>query len=276
METPTVLRRNNGRGNQENAETDGASGSSEPYLHYSLFLPDPDAVEQIAPVQIVEEAAQEPLVVAETPIPTVVVPKPTIDASDLVQGSVKSRRYHRTSEKHVVIDDSPPRVRRISPQPVTRLSSGLYSYQRPPGAISRSRSGRRHRTDSVNERRTISELEASVRSASDLLERRRLAKEASSSSGMYTATSTYTASAYYPSADSTRERGREVKRSSASYTTRSSAANVVGATSSTPDDSPISLRGLLDFAQNWLTSHKSRREVSMERSSHLLRRSKHL
>jgi len=276
METPTILRRNNGRGSQENEETEGASGGSESFLHYSLFLPDPDAVEQIPPVQIVEEAAEEPVVVAETPVPAVVVPKPTIDASDLIQGSVKSRRYHRTTERHVVINDSPPSVRRISPQPVTRLPSGLYSYQRPAGAVSRSRSGRRHRTDSVNERRTISEREASVRSASDLLERRRLAKEASSSSGMYTATSTYTASAYYPSTEPTRERGRELKRSSASYSTRSSASNVVGVTSSTPDDSPISLRGLLDFAQNWLTSHKSRREVSMERSSLLLRRSKHL
>jgi hypothetical protein len=34
------------------------------------------------------------------------------------------------------------------------------------------------------------------------------------------------------------------------------------------------LRGLLDFAQNWLTTHKSRREISMERSSQLLRRSR--
>jgi hypothetical protein len=277
METPTILRRNNSKESHENVDTDGATGGSEPFLHYSLFLPDPDAVEQVTPVQIVDEIPEEVVAAAKTtPIP-VVAPKLTIDASDLVQGSVKSRRSHRTSEKHVVIDDSPPRVRRISPQPVTRLSSGLYSYQRPPGgAVSRSRSGRRHRTDSVNERRTISELEASVRSASDLLERRRLAKEASSSSGMYTATSTYTTSAYYPSTEPTRERGREVKRSSASYTTRTSASNIVGATSSTPDDSPISLRGLLDFAQNWLTNHKSRREVSMERSSLLLRRSKHL
>ena len=47
-----------------------------------------------------------------------------IDASDFVLGSVKARRRNRTSDKRVVIDESPP-------QPYSRLASGLMSYQRP-------------------------------------------------------------------------------------------------------------------------------------------------
>ena len=52
-----------------------------------------------------------------------------IDASDFVLGSVKARRRNRTSDKRVVIDESPPTVRKISPY--SRLASGLMSYQRP-------------------------------------------------------------------------------------------------------------------------------------------------
>jgi len=86
-----------------------------------------------------------------------------------------------------MINDVPTSVNLIPPeppQPVSRLGSNLVSYQRPsnlPTQRSRSRSFRRsNRSDS--ERRTMVDLEASVRHASDLLERRRLAKESTAAS----------------------------------------------------------------------------------------------
>jgi hypothetical protein len=278
METPTVSRRTNGNG-KEAEQVDGAVGSSNTCIHYSLFLPDPESVDRLRsdPVETVYQSANDdaahktiptndlpPTVVVD---PNAIIPNESIDVSDLVQGSVKSRRRNKTSDRRVQIDDSPPTVRKISPQPYSRLSSGLVSYQLPSGATSRSRSGRRPRESSINERKTMSELAESVRSASDLLERRRLAKKASTSS--YMSSTSYSTTSFYPtSSESTRERGREVKRSTVGYSRHSGL-------SSTSDESPISLRGLLDYAQNWLTSHKSRREVSMERATMLLRRSKH-
>ena len=138
----------------------------------------------------------------------------------------------------------------------------------------RSRSGRRIRESSINERRTMHDLETSVRNASDLLERRRLAKEASTSSYLMTsssAPSVASSSASSSFQDVPRERGRDTtKRSTGSTYSRSSATS-----SASDETAAISLRGLLDFAQSWLTNHKSRREVSMERASLLFRRSRH-
>jgi len=54
----------------------------------------------------------------------------------------------------------------------SRLSSGLVSYQRPShvsSTQSRSRSGRRFRESSINERRTMHDLEMSVKNVSDLV-----------------------------------------------------------------------------------------------------------
>ena len=139
----------------------------------------------------------------------------------------------------------------------------------------RSRSGRRPRDSSAaaNDRKTMAELENSLRSASDLLERRRLAKVSSSS---YSSSTYSTYSTMYPTTSATqpareRERGREVKRTSYS---RNTVGSMPG--TATSEESSTSLRGLLNFAQSWLTTHTSRREISMERSSQLLRRSKHL
>ena len=145
-------------------------------------------------------------------------------------------------------------------------------------SVTRSRSGRRPRDSSTaaNDRKTMAELEHSVRSASDLLERRRLAKVSSSSNYPSTSSTYSTYSSTYSTTSTTeptkeRERGREVKRTSYTRSTVGSMPSSV-----TADESATSLRGLLNFAQSWLTTHKSRREISMERSSQLLRRSKHL
>ena len=45
METPSVVRKTNGQGPDDPRDVDGAVGGSEPYLNYSLFLPDPGTVE---------------------------------------------------------------------------------------------------------------------------------------------------------------------------------------------------------------------------------------
>ena len=269
----------------DHEEADGAvGGAPDPFLHYSLFLPDPDSVERFgsAPVETVYGSLRGATPEKRDPSSILVVdPKPAvnpIDAKDLIQGSVKTRRKAGAAEKRVVIDDSPPRVRNISPQPYSRLTSGLLSYQRPhtsSSTPSRSRSGRRLRESSINERRTMHNLETSVKNASDLLERRRLAKEATTSAYLTSSSSLSSSSSSMsplsPSSslmDVPRERGRDTtKRSSYS---RSSGASSMSAS----DETPISLRGLLDFAQSWLTTHKSRREVSMDRATQLMRRSR--
>ena len=286
METPSLQRRGP---TTDPDEVDGATGGDpDPYLQYSLFLPDPDSVDRLGSAPVFgslrdSTPAKRDSSIVVVDAKSVVGP---IDATDFIQGSVKTRRRAGTAEKRVVIDDSPPRVRNISPQPYSRLTSGLVSYQRPhisSSSTSRSRSGRRLRDSSVNERRTMHNLETSVKNASDLLERRRLAKEATTSAYLTSSSSLLSSSSSSPSSsmsplstssslmDVPRERGRDAtKRSAASYA-RSSGS---GSTMSASDESSISLRGLLDFAQSWLTTHKSRREVSMDRATQLLRRSR--
>lgn len=181
-------------------EARGAVGG-DTCLQYSLYLPDPDALDRLAvePIQDAYQSIQEDVCQPDSSKPIVVLdsktilPETSIETHDFVQGSVKTRR---NVEKRVRIDNSPPTIQRIneySPQPISRLGSSLISYQRPPetSVRPRSRSSRRNRTDSAaTERRTMSDLEASVRHASDLLERRRLAKASTSSATSSSSTST--------------------------------------------------------------------------------------
>jgi hypothetical protein len=140
IETPSIPRKGVSH-KAEREEVDGAVGGSDPCLHYSLFLPDPESVERLgsAPVETVYESlkssngAENSSVVVVDPTSGVLPPNPSIvvvdpksvvrpiDASDLIQGSVKTRRRAGASDKRVVIDDSPPRVRQISPQPFSRF-----------------------------------------------------------------------------------------------------------------------------------------------------------
>ena len=95
---------------------------------------------EAAQAQSVYEALKDESVVNESAVSDMVVANPKsgigrIDTTDLVQGSVKARRHRTFHEKRATVgfDESPPTVRRISPQPITRLPSGLVSYQRPAG-----------------------------------------------------------------------------------------------------------------------------------------------
>ena len=92
---------------------------------------------EAAQAQSVYEALKDESVVNESAVSDNPKSVERIDTTDLVQGSVKARRHRTHHDKRATVgfDESPPIVRRISPQPITRLPSGLVSYQRPAGKL---------------------------------------------------------------------------------------------------------------------------------------------
>ena len=149
----------------------------------------------------------------------------------------------------------------------------------------------------LSEKRTLDNLNASMKAASEILERRRSERRGTAYSG----SSRYVAADYslpFPPDHfgvSATERGRPTSRytllqapptrsyRSSSGSTSSSGSDSSGsiagsgsghhATSGAPGTGN-SLWGLLDMAQSWILNHTSRRDRSEERSRYLLRKTK--
>jgi len=99
METPSTIRRS-----RESRASLSRSRDPGSCLHYSLFLPDPEAVDRLAatPAQEVFEAMKHDVTSNERTIPIVVLDPKTViaeksmDAQDLVQVLFKSVIYEET------------------------------------------------------------------------------------------------------------------------------------------------------------------------------------
>lgn len=197
---------------------------------YQLYLPDPETVERLGTEP--QENDESNLETIEQKINTSLefsqekISNEQMTAPDLIQGSVKSRHKRVT----------------IREEPITSKSK-LVSYQRP-------RSNSRRRKMEEDNTKMIRDLNASVRQASNLLERRRTAGESS----------------YYHS------RQEESSRLNTYGSSSKNRSNLTMSTSSS--EVSTSLRGLLETAQNWFINHGSRRERSMERARSLMKRSK--
>lgn len=217
---------------------------------YQLFLPDPemmDRVGQTSPKEIFDKANQ-----------------PSVSESSDSEAETHRRSRSNSKGRRVVIADppvsgsqSPPKSQSPAPGSRNRSTTRIVSYQRPreqPNSRSRSRNSRIAQamaTSSFTDRRTMDNLTASMRSASELLERRRTE-----------------GASRYADPDSLNERGRLPVRfpppSTSSTSYRSS-------TTTTSDQSSSgSLWGLLDMAQSWIM--KSRRDRSEEKSRYLNRK----
>ena len=219
----------------------------------------------------------------------------TVPASNLVttdKDGTRGRRSRSGSTKRVMIADPPVSGSQSPPPPPTpRPRSGtgssttrIVSYQRPRLDRSKSRATRIKEAMSqpVNpaytDRKTMENLNASMRSASELLQRRRAE-----------GTSRYVDQ--YPSSVSGLERGRTSARyipsepagsipDSTHTSYRSATSRAAGGGQqdhSTDRTSGGSLWGLLDMAQSWIMKPvKSRRDRSEEQSRTLMRKSRTL
>ena len=259
---------------------------------YQLFLPDPemmDRVGEVSPSEIYQSADSTP------PIPVALPQEPPPEASALlspppIEGEDLQRgRRSRSSSKgrRVVIADPPVSGSQSPPRDLgdrserNRSSTRIVSYQRPKeSSRSQSRSSRIARalatqpTSSYTERRTMDNLTASMKSASELLERRR-----------NEGASRYVDSLYDSTEYSLGPRGRAAVRSSyvstssdASYrnsalSSASGGPSAAEASGSGQQASGGSLWGLLDMAQSWLM--KPRRDRSEEKVKSLIRKSRH-
>ena len=258
---------------------------------YQLFLPDPEMMNRLGEVPPRAEIYQaeqnnKPTIPIEHPSIPAVVPAlqapvdkatPTSEShatSEVVQQLCRLSRS--SSKKRVVIADPPVSGSQSPPRSKSRK---LYSYQRPrsPSFTTRLLTATQRVNSTYSERKTMENLTASMKSASELLERRRAARSSvdntstTSTSGTSTTSTSGTntsTSRYVP--DSNPERGRASTRyqvptvpTEASSSYRSDTSNA---------SSGASLWGLLDMAQSWIM--KSRRDRSEEKSRYLIRKTR--
>ena len=205
----------------------------------------------------------------------------TVPGSNPVDKDSRGRRSRSGSTKRVMIADPPVSGSQSPPPPEARPRSGtgstrIVSYQRPRFDRSKSRNTRIKEAISqpVNpaytDRKTMENLNASMRSASELLQRRRAE-----------GTSRYVDQ--YPSSGVPHDRGRTSARyissdpgSIPTYRSTTSRGSQ-GQDHSTDRTSGGSLWGLLDMAQSWIMKPvKSRRDRSEEQSRTLMRKSRTL
>ena len=258
---------------------------------YQLFLPDPEMMNRLGevPPREIYQAEQnnKPTIPIEHPSIPAVVALPPVDATPTSESHATSevveqlcRLSRSSSKKRVVIADPPVSGSQSPPSTQTPRSKSrkLYSYQRPrsPSFTTRLLTATQRVNSTYSERKTMENLTASMKSASELLERRRAARSSvdntstTSTSGTSTTSTSGTntsTSRYVP--DSNPERGRA--------STRYQVPTVPTASSSYRSDtsnasSGASLWGLLDMAQSWIM--KSRRDRSEEKSRYLIRKTR--
>ena len=231
---------------------------------YQLFMPDPEMMDRVDP----------------KPEPE----KPS--AATTASGPPEPRPPRSESTKRVQIADPPVSGSQSPPKSRAKSGTRIVSYQRPKESASRpprhdrSKSRNTRAREAVSDRRALDSLTASMKNASEILERRRT--EGSSRYveplNHYSAASAASMASTASTASSLEARGRSASRyyvppSSTSYRSTASTASTASAASEAATSSG-GLWGLLDMAQNWLTTHKSRRDRSEERSRYLLRKTK--
>jgi atypical dual specificity phosphatase len=264
---------------------------------FQLFLPDPEMMDRLGQVPAEEIFVKKlpinavsvddddddddddpniPVIPAEV-LPVIV----TTDCEDLIQGSVKDRRQRSRSGRRVIIADPPVSGSKSPPRsPRPKSSSRMFSYQRPREQSRNTRLALA--TKDVNtrvEKKAMADLQASMRNASELLDRRRaagssryestlqqipLVSERGRTTSRYSTPSASSSTTYYTSSTAT--------------SSRSSTATTPTTSASTSEQTPASgpLWGLLDMAQSWIMNHRSRRDRSEEKAKYLLRRSRQL
>lgn len=236
---------------------------------YQLFMPDPEMMDRLTP-----SSAGKPEIIPEA--------------------RSTSRSSRSESKKRVVIADPPVSGSQSPPRSPRSKSntSRIVSYQRP---RSRSRNSKlasaTHRVNtSLSERKAMDDLNASMRAANELLDRRRAAGSSGAYTGSISTHSSYSSgsSSRYvepsytaPTYSSSYERGRTTTRSYHQQpiaSTMASSSYRSNTTSSTTEATATSgsLWGLLDMAQSWIMSHKSRRDRSEDKAKFLLRKSRQL
>lgn len=262
---------------------------------FQLFMPDPEMMERIGEIQGSQTAQTETSQYEPTNQHL------TIPDSDPKSDSEKGLRSRSGSTKRVMIADppvsgsqSPPR----GPSPTrpvrTDKQTKLVSYQRPKERPERSKSRstriREAMSNPVNpsytDRKTMENLNASMRSASELLHRRR-----AEGTSRYVDPLLYPAGGLPTPGTYEQRRGRVPARynpsdqgSNPPHHIYRSTPGQTAATSHTGDHSTDrtgpggpGLWGLLDMAQNWIMKPvKSRRDRSEEQSRSLMRKSRTL
>ena len=209
---------------------------------------------------------------------------PPVDATPTSESHATSevveqlcRLSRSSSKKRVVIADPPVSGSQSPPRSKSRK---LYSYQRPrsPSFTTRLLTATQRVNSTYSERKTMENLTASMKSASELLERRRAARSSvdntstTSTSGTSTTSTSGTntsTSRYVP--DSNPERGRASTRYQVP-TVPTEASSSYRSDTSNASSSGASLWGLLDMAQSWIM--KSRRDRSEEKSRYLIRKTR--
>ena len=223
---------------------------------FQLFMPDPDMMDRLG-----TETVTRPILKVPEPDPE---PSESSDASISDESRRRSTRSRsKSAHRSVVFADNPVSGSQSPPRPARGTSqTRIVSYQRPPPRErSKSRNTRIARAQqpvnaTYTERKTLENLTASMRSASELLERRR-----SEGSSRYVD--------HYPTQPNPFEgRGRAPTRSS------QASSNIYRSSGTADATSGGGLWGLFDMAQSWLTSHKSRRDRSEEVSRSLIRKSR--
>ena len=282
---------------------------------FQLFMPDPEMMERIGEIQ---GSLQKPEVVdGATTISASVSKSQQLDDEDLqyeptnqhltIPGSnpksEKSGLKRSGSTKRVMIADppisgsqSPPRG--LSPtRPVrTDKQTKLVSYQRPKERPERSKSRNTRIREAISnpvnpsftDRKTMENLNASMRSASELLHRRRA--EGTSryvdpllypagglpTPGTYEQRRGRVPARYNPS-DQGSNPPHHIYRSTPGQTAATSHTGADHSTDRTGQAGGPGLWGLFDMAQNWIMKPvKSRRDRSEEQSRSLMRKSRTL
>ena len=227
---------------------------------YQLFMPDPEMMDRLVSEVKSDETYKPPI--PPEPEPPAVEPTEPPEGATTMRSRSHSIKKVQIADPPVSGSQSPPTSARARAKSGTRI----VSYQKPresfqvtsrPPRADRSKSRATRAREAVNERRAMDNLTASMRNASEILERRR-AEGSSRYADPYS----------NPRADLYESRGRTASRYQAPPTTS------YRSTTSDSTSTGSSLWGLLDMAQSWLTSHKSRRDRSEERSRYLIRKTK--
>ena len=228
---------------------------------FQLFMPDPEMMDRLGDTV-------KPVEPYKPPEPITEPPEADIEAA----GASSDMRARSASIKRVQIADPPVSGSQSPPKSRAKSGTRIVSYQRPreaqavtsrPPRAERSKSRNTRAREAVNDRRALDSLTASMRNASEILERRR-----TEGSSRYVEPS-LSPSSHYESRGRTASRYQVPTTSYRSSTTSASSTSEAGTASAS-----TGLWGLLDMAQSWLTTHKSRRDRSEERSRYLIRKTK--
>ena len=228
---------------------------------FQLFMPDPEMMDRLG-AETVEGPMPSQKVNDSIPIPILHLPSETSSK----EPTPEPRARRSKSIKSVVIADPPVSGQQSPPRSISSTLTRIVSYQRP-RERSKSRNSRLARAQQpVNatyaERKTLENLSSSMRSASELLERRR-AEGASRYADMYP--------------PNPLERGRAPLRTGSSMQAPFYRSMETGSTQSgSGPNGGNGLWGLFDMAQSWITGHKSRRDRSEEVSRSLIRKSRNV